>query len=518
MTAYEDRRDEWYLSRLLQTPIKEFITRYNANPLPNADRRTVFLFPGGMGSQLIRAKQKYQDGPPFSYKTVWLNCSVVDGVAAELQMQMHGHEDYKQQFVIPDGCVDFINLPPLIYLRPYDGFIQWCQTNWIDLFVFGWDWRRGSVATAKLFLENFLPQFDDFVENCKPHPLKNFWLIGHSFGGMVIKQIMNQSSSKYVLNMKGAITVASPFYGYGGQVHRFFKGQQPLNIFAGKNGATKMTRVISTMPGGYEVLFLDEATYNANEADFKNDPDEFNLTNYPSMDANASDERADPYNPTPDATGKVRYLSKCGFDKKLLRDGKAAFDGLTKNLDDKVAGKFWNIRGFGKRAVVSQTWARVSPKFNPDSSRDPISDTHGPGDGVLPAWSTRLLGNPNVISIDVETDHMNMMNERAVQVEIANLLATRKALKRQMRRTAKTTKMKAASRRSFNDFLRDMQNVMAQKKEPRRKVGIRKYLAKYRPRELQELFARGYLDALRSPSQIAKKSRDRGHRLRKKKL
>ena len=44
------------------------INRYNANPIGH--HTTIFLFPGGMGSRLMRADRPYQDGPPFVYDTV----------------------------------------------------------------------------------------------------------------------------------------------------------------------------------------------------------------------------------------------------------------------------------------------------------------------------------------------------------------------------------------------------------------------------------------------------------------
>ena len=52
MSAYGQGRDQEYLDRL-DAPINDFVSRYNANPSP--DHKTIFLFPGGMGSQLMRA-------------------------------------------------------------------------------------------------------------------------------------------------------------------------------------------------------------------------------------------------------------------------------------------------------------------------------------------------------------------------------------------------------------------------------------------------------------------------------
>jgi hypothetical protein len=192
-------------------------------------------------------------------------------------MQAHGDEDYEQRYVVPESCVDFL------ILRPYEGFIEWCQNNWLDLFIFGWDWRRGTEATADFFLDKFLPKFESRVSKgsspkCSPPPLNNFWLIGHSFGGSVIKQILNRSDHKYVKKMTGAISVATPFYGYGSQVHRYFKGDLLVNWTKGRYGAGEITKALSTMPAGYELLFLDQAAYNERKAELAADPEGYNLT------------------------------------------------------------------------------------------------------------------------------------------------------------------------------------------------------------------------------------------------
>src|SRR5262249_44874691 len=146
------------------------------------------------------------------------------------------------------------------------------------------------------------------------HPLDNFWLVGHSFGGMVVKQILNQATNAYVQRMQRGITVGSPFYGYGGQVHRLFKGDEVLNDTLNPNGPRRVTEFGSSWPGGYELLFLPEATYNNNQAAFASAPDGYDLMSYPSMDADNPAERADPYNPVPlppatNPNGYVRYIS-----------------------------------------------------------------------------------------------------------------------------------------------------------------------------------------------------------------
>ena len=57
--TYDQTRDNEQLSKL-DDAIRSFITRYNSN-LSSTNRKTIFLFPGGMGSQLLRATTPKSD-------------------------------------------------------------------------------------------------------------------------------------------------------------------------------------------------------------------------------------------------------------------------------------------------------------------------------------------------------------------------------------------------------------------------------------------------------------------------
>ena len=108
---------------------------------------------------------------------------------------------------------------------PHGGFSSWCANNNTDLFVFEWDWRRRLDETATFFVRKFLPFFRTRVMNAGlADPLATFSLVGHSFGGMVVNQIL-RSNDPMLASLKSAITVATPFYGYAGQMHRWFEGE-----------------------------------------------------------------------------------------------------------------------------------------------------------------------------------------------------------------------------------------------------------------------------------------------------
>jgi pimeloyl-ACP methyl ester carboxylesterase len=501
MSDYGTSRDSQYAFRL-HDALEQFVSQYGANP--SRSRRTIFLFPGGLGSQLMRANKPHPQLPQY-YEKSWLDCGILSGDGLNLSM-LPGDVDFEEHYIVPEGCVDFV------LARPYANFIQWCRNNWIDLFVFGWDWRRGVQDSAEFFLKVFMPMLDIRFAGHTPHPLDNFTLIGHSSGGMVVKMILNASDDQYVQRMKKAITVATPFYGYGGQPHRFLKGDPDLN-WTEPNGASVYTRVISSMPGMYEFLYLDYETYESNMDAFADDPEGYNLDAYPSLDKVNPAEVADPYDPQPDAQGRVRYPLHYGFDSTLLYKGKVESRKVSSALDPSIAAKLYNIRGVQSRdgnvlnnTVVGQSWERVLDSFDPDTDPDPIDDKLGPGDDTQPAWTTRFLGLPDpahqVITIvdDAEHMHMMMMGNPKVQVKIAEMLELDP---RALTFTREDMEGLVASRIELNKFLDELRERIAAKEltPERRKIMIAEYLRTFRPDELHKLFARAYLDALKSPSQ-----------------
>jgi pimeloyl-ACP methyl ester carboxylesterase len=414
--TYDQTRDNEQLLKL-DDAITNFITRYNANP-SSTNRKTIVLFPGGMGSRLLRANVTAPNGPPYFYDTTWLDCSILFGAGAHLRMQ--GDVDYDQHIIIPNGHVDFMTL------RPYEGFIQWCDANGIDYFIFGWDWRRDLKCTVKFFLNTFLPLFRLRVQaGCGSDPLLDFSLVGHSMGGMIVKLILNNNSDPYVQLIKKAVTVATPFYGYGAELPRYFVGDPDLNPLY---GAKVVTKVISSLAAEYTLLFLDEDTYTRDRAALGADPD-YPLSSYPILDATAGTV-ADPYNPKTKA-GKVRYPQNYGFDIVLLNRGKLVYQQVAQQLNPAMNNKFFNFRGVQVKngAVVdgtvnNQTWDWIAPGFDPDTDPSPITDYLGPGDGTLPAWSTRLVNTPgaNVRTLEGDVDHMFMMSDALVLNELVTVI------------------------------------------------------------------------------------------------
>jgi pimeloyl-ACP methyl ester carboxylesterase len=504
MADYGTGRDAAYALRL-QAALEEFASQYEINGALTKKRRTIFLFPGGLGSQLMRADQPFPHAPSI-YEKVWLDGGdLLPGAPDAPRLAMlTGGVDFEQRYVIADGCVNIPVLDDIVH--PYANFTQWCRRHYIDLFTFGWDWRRSVQDAADFFLKVFLPMFDTRFGGQTPHPLDHFSFVGHSAGGMVVKAIMHATADQYVQRVKKAITVSTPFYGYDAQIHQYLKGPDVVPL-----PHSVKTKIVSSMPGGYEYLYLDHETYKANQTDFENDQDRYNLLAYPNIDRDDPNLPADPYDAEPDDNGMVRYPLHYGFESSLLYRANVIARRISSRLDDKaIAGKFYNIRGVksendqvANSTVVSQTWGRISPEYDPDKDPDPIVPTMGPGDTVQPAWTARLHGLPEghvftIVGDDI--DHVLMMELPSVQKKIAELLGLDATVM-----TFKSGNMAqfAASRAEYNKFLEGARKVTGDPAPtPERRKAVRSaFLRNFTPEQWQRLLVRFYLDALKPPSQ-----------------
>jgi hypothetical protein len=383
--SYEGNRVKEQL-RVLRPEIQNFIVRYNANP--PVGRQTVFLFPGGMASRLVRAKKVYQPGPDqvFDYVDIWLTPESFLGRAADLKMKRVNkgdHRDKDDKIIVSDGLVNFLGA------TPYLGFTAWCAAKNLDYFVFPWDWRRGVDDVGDFFIDDFLPDFQNLVKaGCNnADPLARFSLIGHSCGGMVVNWAL-RSNAAIMAGLDKAITVATPFYGYSSQLHRWFDGEEylngPLNSF--KKGIIK---AICSFPGCYAWLFLPHNDrYVPNAAAFAADP-VAPLMAYPSVDSDTG-AVADPYDPQSNgALRRYPTTRESAFDSDELKDGKDLVKFLSGPLTAAKAGKFYNIRAdTGANNTRHATTWRWVPPIEPC----PIANASvGMGDGVQPGWTARHI-------------------------------------------------------------------------------------------------------------------------------
>lgn len=423
--SYDSVRQDEQL-RMLDPSIGDFIARYNLNTLLlllaglNPARQTLFLLPGGMASTLKRADTAWQAAGPasqvFSYDELWITpATLLGGKATDLRMGKTAGEyrDKGNRIIIADGVVS------LFGVTPYVGFTTWCTLKLIDWFIFPWDWRRSVDDVGTFFVNRFLPHFQARVQaECNADPLVDHSLIGHSAGGMVVNWILRNTPT----TLRKAITVAAPFYGYSGQLHRWFEGEETLNgpgdIF--KDGIIK---TISSLPGCYSWHFLKKELYDANMVAFQNDPP-YSLASYPSVDF-ATGVAVDPYDPLPPGQ---RYPTKAqsGFDTDELDKAANLFGHLTSNLSPAQAAKLVNIRG---DTTANNTLSTTTWKLVPPTDPSPIADSSiAPGDGTQPGWTTRDIGlagqvPANVITVaGADVAHAIIMSSPKTIAQVAGVL------------------------------------------------------------------------------------------------
>lgn len=505
---YVAERDQEQLAQL-DAEITRFIHRHKQHS-PGL-RKTIILFPGGMGSNLKWARTPHGVTPYF-YDRIWLDCPIVTGGAHRLKMD--GDADADGHFVIADGCVSFM-VPFIMDLRPYDSFLDWCEDNEFDCFVFGWDWRRAPGKIAALFLNRFVPRFRQRVQaECGVDPFDDVTLLAHSFGGMVLKLILNHGGA-VVDQIERAITVGTPFYGHAGHLHRYFKGEPDLDSISSDYDKRNLTQLISSMRGPYTLLYLDGATYQRDKAALAQDA-AFPMLRYPLKDE-ATGAAADPYNPGTQGN-KVRYPRDWGFVGAELNSARNTYQQVAQPLSSVTNVKFHNIRAVQREnganafaTIHEQTWKWIDRHFDPLNDATPIEDeTVCPGDGVIPAWSARLVSTPpdNVHTIFGEIDdgfeHMELMSCESIQDQIfAIMQQTVRRSAPMVTRKRIAPKPELASREELDAFLAEVKAAQAllPPSDERPHSAIFASAAKRGRTELGRLMRRAFVDLPKSLSQ-----------------
>jgi hypothetical protein len=446
MATYMDGLKAEQLGRM-NDAVTAFLDSYAAHR-GTPSQRTVIFFPGGMGSELVRARIPYNPRLPagsYGFDTVWVDLVQVIVDESALLLQMNGEQDSNDKFIVADGPLSNCAL------HPYDNLAAWCTANNLDLLMVGWDFRRDADWNVDFFLNVLVPAVKQRAANRWPgeDPFQGATIVGHSFGGMVAKWILNKHNHPFCAGLRLAITVATPFYGSPGQTERLFTGEPALGPFYNLD---EITTTIATLPGGYSLFFLDGQTYDTYCGKLSTDP-EFPLDRYPSWDMTDATVRVDPYAfpaNNPANPNQCRYPVENPnpahdwpwFGDYLAR-GLCDYQGVASPLDDSVRGKFHNIRCVqmsGRTEMLATKimqrwgWYDVTQNREPQAS-NVIQTFGGPGDGVIPAWSARLVtqDRANIHTIRGENigatplDHMALMNHPEVRTQLLNLIRTDQA-------------------------------------------------------------------------------------------
>jgi hypothetical protein len=202
-----------------------------------------------------------------------------------------------------------------------------------------------------------------------------------------------------------------------------------------------VTKTIATLPGGFSLFFLDSQTYDTNAAALAAD-DEFPLDRYPSFDSTDHSIRVDPYMTQPnhpEDRDLCRYpLKDWPWFLSYLANGLQEYRAVASPLEASMQAKLHNIRGIqmsdgrpvAETKVMQQWgWYDTSRPRLPQA-RDVLKTLGGPGDGVIPAWSARLVTQPadHVHTVrgeatgDGHLEHMALMDFPDVRSTLLRLM------------------------------------------------------------------------------------------------
>lgn len=350
-------------------------------------RKTVVFIPGGMGSQLDRSDRKFDStgsNARFRYDAIWMDEGLLlskDGLKLEI---LDDARDKGSHIIVPNGPLRFL------FADPYDRTERFFRDKNYNYVVFGFDWRRSLRENAE-FLERFLKQMRKTVRaRCGEDPIPETTLVCHSLGGLVAKLFLNRARV-LAADINGVVTVATPFYGTSNHMRRYYQGEKPLNLLHGKR---KVTKLISTLPGPYILMFLDQETY-------RKDKVKLGLNQYPIRDSK-TDAAADPY----DKAMFTRYPKWMQVPPrtKFLHQARRVRVAITAPLPAAVKSKVFHLRAVRVKTDVEIFWKDIDGKaFDPDKHKLPLSGAPGKGDGIVPWWSARLAGTPDRQVFDLKT-------------------------------------------------------------------------------------------------------------------
>lgn len=432
----------------MEDAIASFLESYARHRGTEA-QRTVIFFPGGMGSELVRADRAFCPQSPagsYRFQTIWVDLQKVLFDEGALLLQMNGDHDSNDRFIVGHG--------PLknCALHPYDNVASWCTANKLDLLMVGWDFRRDAAWNVGFFLEVLVPKVKQRARarGFQEDPLRGATIIGHSFGGMLAKWILNKHDHPFCVGLRLAISVGTPFYGTTGQTERLFTSEPALGPFYDLD---EITKTISTLPGGYSLFFLDGQTYDTYRQRLAGDP-EFPLDRYPSWDRIDATRRVDPYAfpaNNPSNPNQCRYPIKgpdpgndwTAWFGDYLCNGLRDYRAVVAPLDNSIKAKFHNIRAVqtsgaatARNTKIMQRWGWYDVTRNRlPQARTVIQTFGGAGDGVVPAWSGRLVTQDaaNVHTVYGEMsgatplEHMALMDHPKVRSLLLGLIAPAEA-------------------------------------------------------------------------------------------
>lgn len=510
MATYDDLLFQEQLLEL-HGAIKSFLDSYGTHR-GNPNQRTLIFFPGGMGSELARATRVFDPNLPRgsygNYETIWVDLEKILLEEWAYLLQMNANRDTGDRFMVANG--------PLknCALHPYDNLPAWCAANSLDLLMVGWDFRRPAKWNVKFFFDYLVPEVRRLaaLRNWPEDIFQGATVIGHSFGGMLAKWILNKPGDQFCRNLRLVITVATTFYGAASESTTLFTSKRELGPFYDLD---RITFTIATLHGIYSLFMLDYDTYTKYQQLLSQDR-EFPLLSYPSVDV-VRGTPVDPYvlQQNPDNPNQWRYPIKNpnhNFDwpwfSGYLQTGLADFQAVAKPLDASLRDRVHHIRGVqtqggvdAKETKVAQKWGwyDVTKPRKPQAS-GVLSMSLGEGDGVVPAWSARLatqsVDNVHTIRGDLDGEmgrpafqHMTMMDDPKVRSCLLDLIRPG-----QPQHVVELRTPPPAPTEEYENVRQEVERIAFSREKVPAQLAIRTYLRGFTPVQQQALALRWMIE------------------------
>lgn len=267
-------------------------------------KRSIILIPGIQGTKLANVNEK-------DFRTIWSGIKKYFSNIHNLKLQYDGISDKGAETIIERADVENI---------AYSEIINYLRSLGFNVFIFGYDWRKSNVESAKELQELVAK-----VRRKLNEPEINF--LTHSMGGLVLSAFLKTMSAheRNELINKIIFTVP-PFLG---------SVEASFNLTIGKsrlfNSSDDFRKIARTFPGIYELLPVYKDAYEFQNTVTKDNFNPYDFSTYwqqvkdVSRDSTARKHRL--MTKRLEDTGKVRdednlifNLSKCSpeFRKKVL--------------------------------------------------------------------------------------------------------------------------------------------------------------------------------------------------------
>jgi len=213
-------------------------------------KKPIILIPGIQGTKLFNVNEK-------DFTTVWSGVKKFFSNIHMLRLQKNGVSDIGAETIIERADVE--NLA-------YSEIINYLKSKGYRVFIFGYDWRKSNIESAK-DLNSYIDRLSDKLNQ------SSFNFITHSMGALVLSsyfKIISEEKRNKVLHT--AIFTVPPFLG---------SVEASFNLVVGKsrlfNSSDDFRKIARTFPAVYELLPVYKGAYEFEDPAMKNNFDPYNF-------------------------------------------------------------------------------------------------------------------------------------------------------------------------------------------------------------------------------------------------